>query len=806
MMSKSNDPAPETALDAAAASPQPVRNAQHPAHHADHTDIFRAVSDPPVSDPPASDPAATAASEAHVSTEGLPSPPQVSGHVSAQRALPKQIGRFEVRQLLGQGAFGQVFRAWDPMLERDVAIKLPLTERLTTEEDVQRFLREAKVAATLRHANICPVYEVGGPPDPLFLVMGFIDGKTLAAHLQARGTPLPIPEAVGLVQRLAHALEFAHQKGIVHRDLKPANVMLDREQQDVVVMDFGLARLTKAGDSQLTQDGLILGTPAYMAPEQAAGRVRELGPAVDIYSLGVVLYELLAGRLPFTGSVAEVIGQVLHVLPEPPSRHRPDLDPRLDALCLRALAKEPSERFGSMREFAAALDSFSAPVALAAPGAAPVETEAFLPTTNWDMRLPKAKKPPKKHNLNVALGLASGLLVLLLAGVIVLYTRSGDALVQVVLESKVDADLLADGTVTYRLNERALSADDLKRPLELTPGEHLLIAKQGHTELQRYRLQVRQSADGKSATVQVVDVTGRGAPARPPGTKINKIAPQKSWQNSLGMMMIVLPPGEFLMGSPPSEPSRDSDETPHRVTLTKGFALAAHEVTVGQFRQFVDAEKFVTDAERGAEAAGFYNQTGSWETRAGYSWKKAGFPQTDQHPVVNVSWYDAVAFCQWLSQREGKTYRLPSEAEWEYACRAGTTTAFFHGDDPEGITAYGNVADGAAHQAFPSWLAVTKSHDDFVYTAPVGLFKPNRWGLFDLHGNVWEWTADVYAPFTNEPATDPFVAQGDESKKTARGGGIASSPDFCRSASRDWSRGVISSCFRGFRVAANLGP
>ena len=286
---------------------------------------------------------------------------QPAGDVPASSArldeggLPEgqRIGRFELIEVLGKGAFGTVYRAYDPRLEREVALKVPRKGVFDTEEELERFLREARSAATLRHPNICPVYETGREGDHHYIAMAYIAGKPLASFV-AKGKPLGERKAAVVVRKLALALEEAHRKGIIHRDLKPSNIMID-QRGEPVIMDFGLARRAGADDAQLTQTGQILGTPAYMPPEQACGELEAIGPASDVYSLGVILYELLCGQRPFQGSVAHLVAQILCGQPEPPSALRPELDPRLNAICLKAIAKAPEDRFGSMREFAEAL-------------------------------------------------------------------------------------------------------------------------------------------------------------------------------------------------------------------------------------------------------------------------------------------------------------------------------------------------------------------------------------------------------------------------------------------------------------------
>ncbi|MCI0464658.1 MAG: protein kinase [Gemmataceae bacterium] len=266
---------------------------------------------------------------------------------------PEQIGRYRILDRLGEGGMGTVYRAHDPHLDRMVAIKLP---RFDTARDrdrrVQRFQREARTAASVWHPHICPIYDVGEHEGQPFVVMPCVEGKSLAERLAAGRFEEPA-EAVTLALQLLDALAAVHARGIVHRDLKPGNVMLDPAGR-AILMDFGLARPEQEAE-RLTTDGVVLGTPAYMAPEQAAGQTQRLGPWTDVYALGVVLYQMLTGRLPFEGPALTVLARILHEALPPPRTLRPDLDPALEGVLLRALARECEGRYQSAAEFGEAL-------------------------------------------------------------------------------------------------------------------------------------------------------------------------------------------------------------------------------------------------------------------------------------------------------------------------------------------------------------------------------------------------------------------------------------------------------------------
>ena len=289
-----------------------------------------------------------------VSKSGMPST-STKKKDSDECDFPSEFGRYAIKKQLGRGAMGAVFLARDTQLNRDVALKVPTFTDKSPANMIDRFYREARSAATLTHPNICPVYDVGEHDGTHFISMGYIEGRPLSAYIES-GKKQPERQAAAVVRKLALALQEAHDKGVIHRDLKPANVMID-QRSEPIVMDFGLARLTNdTEEARLTREGTVMGSPAYMSPEQVEGKT--LGPQCDVYSLGVVFYELLTGQTPYQGSVVSVIGQILAAEPKSPRELRPDISAECSAICLKAMASKQSDRFQSMAEYAQALDAF----------------------------------------------------------------------------------------------------------------------------------------------------------------------------------------------------------------------------------------------------------------------------------------------------------------------------------------------------------------------------------------------------------------------------------------------------------------
>ena len=340
-----------------------------------------------------------------------PSPPD---QTQPAESLMSELGRFVIRRELGRGSFGIVYLAYDARLRRELALKVPRAEVFLTPELRARFRHEAMAAAGLDHPNIVPVYEAGEEGPVCFIASAYCPGITLAAWLRGRQRPVPYRTAASLVATLADAVEHAHRRGVLHRDLKPSNVLLelqagataegDGNGADLVprVTDFGLAKLVDDGSGanasvNPTQMGVLLGTPSYMAPEQADGKPGSVGPAADIYSLGVILYETLTGRPPFQeDSVLQTLVLVRTQDPLPPSRLRGRLPRDLETICLKCLHKQPQSRYATALALAEDLRRFLA-----------VEPIRARPASIWERAIKWSRRRPALAALGGTTALAA---------------------------------------------------------------------------------------------------------------------------------------------------------------------------------------------------------------------------------------------------------------------------------------------------------------------------------------------------------------------------------------------------------------
>jgi len=717
------------------------------------------------------------------------------------RVLPMQFGRYQIDKLLGTGAMGAVYLAHDSQLERPVALKVARTSAAGSDQLIQRMETEAQAAARIDHPLICKVYDFGEIDGIRFIALQYIEGEDLKSYLKRVGRRREPAEAVKLILQISRALKVAHAKGVIHRDLKPGNVMLNRKGEPVI-MDFGLARrLTGATDAGLTQ-GMIVGTGAYMSPEQAIGRADGIDQRSDLYALGVMLFEMLTGEWPFKGSALEVMGlKCVKDAPSPLSINA-KLPARLAEVCQKLIAQKKEDRYTNCEELIAALEAIDlkGTVALAegvdAPGvsspianqSSPSMMQETLPFADQSISSTSVGMRHATHK-PVPLRRGSGLL----------------------------------GFGRKRLLGAACSAG-----LILLAVIIVTTANNDHTKTEDPAMAV---TEGPVATKIEMPIKGSEAPAKvgwhgwPADAPPPAIAPfdaeharkcQEAWAaylkvpveytNSIGMKFRLIPPGEFLMGSTPAEIDKAlaltgddvrwktlirSEGPQHRVILTQPIYLGVHEVTQAEYEQVM-----------GKNPSNFSPTGGRKDAVAGLD--------TTRHPVEMVSWNDAAEFCAKLSQSEklepfysrageaitflkGTGYRLPTDAEWEFACRAGTTSRFWIGDEDEDLVPvawYGVNSGGRTHT--------------------VGKLQANPFRLLDMPGNVWEWVQDewwggtYYSEFTERPAINPSGPVSSGSQRLIRGGYWNDPAFICRGSSHHADRPGSRFDAIGLRVSLTI--
>ena len=704
--------------------------------------------------------------------------------VAEDDAKGTRIGGFEILERVGKGGMGTVFKARQVSMDRIVALKVLPPKRAKDDAYVQRFIREARSAARLTHNNIVQAIEVGRDGPYHFFAMEFVDGPTIRDLIEQEGR-LDERRALDIVKPVAHALERAHREGIVHRDIKPDNIMIGSDGV-VKLADLGLARSSEK-PSTLTIEGEALGTPYYMSPEQVRGEV-ELDTRADIYALGATLFHMVTGQAPFQGPNAGAI-MAKHITEPVPSARAtcPVVSPACSQLIEYMLAKDRDDRPSTPTDLLVAIDD-----ALA--GRVHLRSKRRRRGPKRDATghssaegAGGASLPRVRRRSRAARWVFASIAVLILAIVLVWLVRPGGQAPVTQPRASTDATVVAErqraeAAARKQREDAARQAwEQLARYARATLDENrakrLLTladdfdARHGKTELYgtvrhelaQLRTRARTAAQPKLTRPSQPPIPDSLVYTKWPFDEAEAKRRQNETAKALGvpverdidigngvkMTMVLIPAGEFLMGSAPTTSPQQlekifgkdqwadySREFPqHHVKISKPFWLGKTEVTQAQ-----------------------------WEAVMGENPSK--FKGKPQNPVEQVSRHDCQGFLQKLSAKSGKAFRLPTEAEWEYACRAGTVSEFYFGDSQSAL---------AQH----AWFSGNSGRT----THPVGQTKPNAWGLHDMGGNLWEWCEDWYGPYKWAGDVDPR-GPADGRNRVLRGGSWRDSPRYCRSAYR----------------------
>jgi formylglycine-generating enzyme required for sulfatase activity len=790
---------------------------------------------------------------------------QAKAHEREQR-----LGDYRLGQEVGRGGMGVVYEARQISLDRRVALKVLAAHLTLHPTAIARFKREALTAARLEHSGIVKVFGVGSEGETHYFAMELVEGASLDKLIErerqrAAGTPplaleLSVEQRVAILAAVADALAFAHESGVVHRDVKPSNILV-RENGTPVLTDFGLAR--EEDLPAMTASGAFAGSPYYVAPEQALGRRDQIDGRTDVFALGVTAYELLTLHRPFEGeSTREVLERVIMREPPDPRRYVHDLPRDLCAVLFKAMEKQREQRYASMRAFAADLHAFL--------GGQPVSARPVTRlerARRWLRREPllAAAGLGSIAVLVVSLGVALALLYRTsLANQRVVEKAAENQRLVAQLHRLADLQRVDDlraleatlwppyprqvaamrswlgqaKALLERLPEHEATAAELARLGATDPERRWQIAAEarvieGMRELGGLAVAVERRI-GLAERIEELSATGAEARAawdraraeiarsvayagldlRPqvglvplgadPASGLQEFwlpqtgkRPERDEARHLkasamrGVVLVLLPGGTFAMGTDPpagppppgvpqiSDDQQDAESPRHEVTLAP-FFLSKWELTQGQYQRVLgDNPSFVTP-----DHLGFPSN-----------------PVTELHPVDSVSW-DAARVA---AHRMG--CELPTEAQWEYACRAGTTTVYSTGDTVRSLNGFANLVDKARARTNPHDDPDAHELDDgFAGGAPVGSLQPNRFGLHDMHGNVSEWCLDGPLRYVFPVrGGDGLRAGGEEGDmRIVRGGGFHMLPAGARSPSRWFEKKSAKLYSIGLRLARAL--
>jgi len=652
----------------------------------------------------------------------------------------KKIGKYNIIEVIGSGSMGEVLKGEDPNLGRFVAIKTLFPQLVARKEMRDRFLLEARALAELRHPNIVDIYDMGEAENAPYIVMEFLDGSDLKYFIDMR-FQFTIPQIINILMQTASGMDYAHKRKIIHRDIKPANIFL-LKKGNLKIVDFGLARLAES--SGLTRTGTTMGTPAYMSPEQARGD--KVDARTDQFSLGVIAYELLRGKNPFRAG--NYSGMILRIINHDPSHLNAYIPASLEELgkaVMRTLEKDREKRFSSVPKFTKICFNLLKKY----------PRQEYQLHSIFQQIVDSGTTPP--DNLQYAKEAVARRLM----------EEAWDHLdsdkidlAQRKLQKAIDLHAPACAHEISQLKDRLQSHQRRRLSAKTSPpddaGKKEKRPEEDGTERISNKESVSQiiSVKNLDQEKQQPDAKSRTQPPQQIEKKEEHIEddqaaeqPQRIFSNNHGMSFIFIPPGHFNMGYKYG----GSDEKPlHDVLISEGFYMQTTPMTQGQWKSV----------------------TG--ETTSEF--------QGDFLPVENVSWLAVQDFIKKLNAEGNVMYSLLSEAEWEYACRAGSTTIYYWGDEMDGRYCW---------------------HDENSkeQTQPVGTRKPNEWGLYDMLGNVWEWCNDWYdhTYYKRSPGSDPPGPRlGD--LKVVRGGSYFGSAYICRSANRGGYKTSHRSDNLGFRL------
>ncbi len=761
----------------------------------------------------------------------------------------RRVGPFELVRELGRGGQGTVWLANDTRLGRAVALKLVPRSPLFADL-APRFEREARAASRLDHPSLCAVYEIGADESTAWIAMRYVEGETLASRI-ARGAAGPLDERLKLLEHAARALHVAHESGIVHRDVKPANVMVSTRGEPVI-LDFGIARDDESG-APLTLTGDALGTPAYMAPEELRGGARHADRRADVWSLGVTAFETLCERRPFAEATREQLVRAILEREAPDARTvKPQLPRDLAVVLATALEKDIARRYQTALDFAEDLRRVREHEPIRARAAGPA-----LRVRRWAQRNPW-----------LAVSLASTFVVLSVALAVTVKLLADKAAairdVAQLSDQSVAAELIAEERALWPAREETLPAIDawLARAGELVQGrernqaaratlalrtdldpdplknaaarawfgeqlENLLRALDelaALTDKVRARRELAATlrsrsidafrgeweraaqnvaADARFMGLALAPQTGLVPLGPDPRTKLEEFAvlesgslPERAIDGTLAMrgasaiVLVLLPPGAFDLGcelpsaakpvgSPNVDPHCGRWDGPILHVALNAFFIGKYELTQGQWLRHTGVNPSLYQGRH----------------------SMVSVEDPLRHPLEGVDHAELARGARELG------LSLPTEAQWEYATRAGTTSVWPTGDDPASLQGYCNLADrfAKANSDSVNWDFTDLIDDGFVAHAPVGSLAPNRFGLHDTLGNVAEWCLDTWEDYSKvEPrAGDGFFA-GNESTSVVRGGTFADDVLALRSAGRRGFPPNLAAHDWGGRVARAL--